>query len=129
MHELSFIQGVIATILKHIKHEGATTPGQVKEVILQVGALELHSEEAFRQGFEVSTKDTLLEGAQLQLTVVPPKLKCTHCGFEGMCPGEVDHHTPAPLAACPQCGEPAAVQGGRGVQSLELIMEDGFDHN
>lgn len=121
MHEYGLMENVIAAIKAELQKSGETPAGPSLEVILKVGALEMHSEEATRQAFEVLTKGTPLEGARLNLIILPVTLSCPQCGFQGPLPlGAADPHAALPVAECPRCGSVAPVQGGRGVESIEL---------
>ncbi len=122
MHEYALMENVIAVIMAELQKSGeAAQPGRHLTVTLKVGALEMHSEESTRQAFEVLTKGTPLEGAQLDLVILPVSLTCPQCGFQGPLPlGAADPHDALPVAECPQCGALAPVQGGRGVESIEL---------
>ncbi len=124
MHEYSLMQRLIETILKNME-EGADFQGrQVKEVRLAIGALDIHSPDSFRQAYEVLVRETPLAGSRLDLTVVPGSISCPMCGFQGPCQNDVDGHDPMPVTACPQCGTLAGVTGGRGIEAIELILEE-----
>ncbi len=123
MHEYAFMQEVINAILAQISEEGS--PGDVAEVVLKVGVFEVHSEAAARQAFEVQSRGTLLEGARLTLTVIPPMCECRACGYSA--PFVIEHHHHhdlLPVAHCPQCGALASLSGGRGVDGIELVLAD-----
>ncbi len=121
MHEYTLMENVIATIMAELQASKEVPAGRPLTVTLKVGALEMHSEEATRQAFEVLTKGTALEGARLDLIILPVTLSCTQCGFQGPLPmGAADPHDTLPVAECPQCGALTPVQGGRGVESIEL---------
>lgn len=122
MHEYALMENVIATIMAELQSSGEEVQaGRPLTVTLKVGALEMHSEAATRQAFEVLTKGTALEGAFLNLIILPVSVDCSKCGFRGPLPmGAVDPHDALPLAECPQCGSLTPVQGGRGVESIEL---------
>jgi len=121
LHEYALMENVLAAIMVELKSSGETPAGRPLTVTLKVGALEMHSEEATRQAFEVLTKGTALEGARLDLIILPVSLVCSKCGFQGPLPmGAADPHDALPLAECPQCGALTPVQGGRGVESIEL---------
>ena len=77
MHEYTFIQGIVKAILERLAEEKTTAP--VKEVVLKLGVLEIHSEAAARQAFEVLTKGTPLEQARLTVEVKPVMLQCPKC--------------------------------------------------
>jgi hydrogenase nickel incorporation protein HypA/HybF len=121
LHEYGLMENVVAAIMAEIKNSGEAPAGPSLEVTLKVGALEMHSEAASRQAFEVLTKGTPLEGARLNLIILPVTLACPQCGFQGPLPmGAADPHDALPMAECPRCGAIAPVQGGRGVESIEL---------
>jgi hydrogenase nickel insertion protein HypA len=124
MHEYSLMQRIIETICKNLE-EGTDFQGhQVKEVVLQIGALDIHSPESFQQAFEVLTRETALSGSTLKLNVIPGAISCPKCGYQGTCKEEVDGHDPLPCTECPECGTISGVIGGRGVEAIELILED-----
>jgi Zn finger protein HypA/HybF involved in hydrogenase expression len=121
MHEQAIIQSVIDSIRQNLASQKLT--GKVKSISLRIGALELHGEESFKQIFAVSAAGTQLEGAQLRLTVVPARFKCV-CGFAGAAGEGVDHHSDMPIAECPRCGTVCRVDGGRGVEGIDLEVEE-----
>jgi Zn finger protein HypA/HybF involved in hydrogenase expression len=118
------MEQVIAHILAELKKVENPPVGSSLEVALKVGAMAVHSAAATRQAYEVLVKDTPLADSRLNLTIAPVTLACGKCGFQGSMPeGTVDPHDPAPLAECPRCGAVTPVQGGRGVESIELRWE------
>ncbi len=125
MHEYSLMQDIISTILERLEEERATDP--VKEVVLKMGVLGIHSEAAARTAFEVLAKGTLLENARLTVMVKPVMLECPKC--RSLAPYPIDEHTHAhdllPVVVCPVCQGLANLSGGQGVESIELIFEDG----
>ena len=121
MHEYGLMENVVAAIMAELKNSGEIPAGQTLTVTLKVGALEMHSEAATRQAFEVLTKGTVLEGARLDLVILPVTLVCLQCGHQETLPlGAVDPHDALAMAECPKCGAVTPVQGGRGVESIEL---------
>jgi hydrogenase nickel incorporation protein HypA/HybF len=126
MHELSLMQNLIEDVVAGLRERGIERPGAVESVMLTIGALEIHSTESFRQAFEVATRGTPLDGAALELTVRPARLHCSACGIESAVgEDEADGHLPLPVAMCPTCGAVCAVEGGRGVEPIELTLRDG----
>jgi Zn finger protein HypA/HybF involved in hydrogenase expression len=118
------MEQVIAHILTELKKQEASWEGNSLEVVLKVGALAVHSAAATRQAYEVLTKGTPLENSRLDLTIAPVTLTCGQCGYQGPLPeGAVDPHDLSPLADCPRCGAVSPVQGGRGVESIEIRWE------
>ncbi len=124
MHEYSLMQDIIKSILERLEEEQSQDP--VKEVILKLGILDIHSEAAARTAFEVLAKGTPLEKAKLTVVVKPVMLSCPQC--KAMAPFPVDEHTHAhellPVADCPVCGGLASLSGGQGVDSIELLFAE-----
>ena len=122
MHEYALMQEIVKSILERLQEEQSSEP--VKEVILKLGILDIHSEAAARQAFEVLTKGTPLEKSQLTLEIRPVMLECTKCG--SVAPYPVDEHTHAnellPVVVCPVCDGLAQLTGGQGVESIDLVF-------
>ena len=127
MHEYSLMAQVVEEIQTQL---GAGTPltGRIRNVHLTVGQLDIHAAEAFRQAFQMASLGTRLEGAELDLTVVPATVACPACGFrKEAAEGELDSHDPSPYVPCPRCGAVCAVEGGRGIRRIELSVEDSVE--
>ncbi len=124
MHEYTLMQGIIKSILERLEEEKSS--GRVKEVVLKLGILDIHSEAAARQAFEILSKDTPLEQARLTVEVKPVMLDCPQC--RSVVPYPVDEHTHAhdllPIVTCPTCDGLASLTGGEGVESIQLIFEE-----
>ena len=123
MHELGIIKQIVSTVRDQLAEQGIKSRGAVKAVSFKIGALELHGQESFRQMFAVESQGTVLEGAKLSLTVMPAAIKCP-CGHEGPVGGDVDHHSDMPIVECPSCGQVCRVEGGRGVEGIDLEVEE-----
>lgn len=123
MHEYSLMENVLESVARDLETRGVTSPDAVKEMILRVGALDIHSEESFRQAFAMMAKDSLLGSATLTLHIVLSRIDCPKCGYSGDCGGDVDGHDADPVAECPRCGAVSMVKGGRGV-GIELILDE-----
>ncbi len=122
MHEYSLMKNIMDSILENLKRQHISGAEQIKHINLEIGALEIHSEESFKQAFEVLIKDTILNKAGLNLKVIPARIECPKCGYKGVCQEEVDAHNPSPCVACPSCTNVSMLVGGRGVQSIDLTL-------
>ena len=124
MHEYTLMQGIIKAILERLEEEQATA--QVEEVVLKLGILDIHSEAAAQQAFEILSKGTSLENAKLTVEVKPVMIDCPKC--RSVAPYGVGEHVHAhellPVATCPVCQGLANLTGGQGVESIELIFKD-----
>jgi Zn finger protein HypA/HybF involved in hydrogenase expression len=71
------------------------------------------------------SKETALEGAAIHLTILPVTVDCASCGFKGpYAVGEPDVHNSQRVVECPRCQQATPVVGGRGVQDLEMVLEE-----
>jgi len=68
MHETHLIQPIIKGISEHAQKEGAN---KVSKVRIKIGELLGVKEESFKETFAVLAKETILEGATLDLTFFP----------------------------------------------------------
>ncbi len=77
MHEVSLCRGLLSLIEEHAAAQGVA---RVKSVVLEVGALAGVELEALRFAFDVVMKDTLADGAALEINTVPGQAQCGGCG-------------------------------------------------
>jgi hydrogenase nickel incorporation protein HypA/HybF len=77
MHEFSIATAIIEQVLAVAKVNGLAT---VREVELDVGALQLVVPEALETAFEAVCEGTPAAGARLIQHEVPPKARCMDCG-------------------------------------------------
>jgi hydrogenase nickel incorporation protein HypA/HybF len=112
MHELSIATGLVATAARSAAANGA---GRVLHVYVRIGSLAGVEPEALSFCFPIAARETVCEGAELHLEMVPASGTCTKCGARS----EIRDL----LAPCSGCGEwPLAIEGGREMQleSLEV---------
>lgn len=89
MHEMALSSAVVATVEKHAKGR------QVTAVNLTVGKLRQVVPDSLLFYFEIVTRDTVLEGAKLNMEIVPAHLHCTSCDH--------DWEPDFPTFRCPEC--------------------------
>ncbi len=114
MHELSVASAVVDTALRHA--EGA----RVSVVTLRVGHLRQVIPDSLQFYWGIVTRESLCEGARLDLEPVPARLRCTSCEHEWELEG-------LPNFRCPQCaGTDVAVLSGDEleVESIEVDQEE-----
>jgi len=123
VHEYALMQGIVAAIQEQLKAQNISAP--VLEVGLTLGILDVHSEAAARQAFQVLTQGTPLEQATLSLTIRAATLTCPACGHTEPFAAEDFHsHDPLPMVDCPRCGQMAHLTGGRGVEAIEVVLAE-----
>ena len=80
MHELSITHSVVAICAERAAEQGMDT--RVTRVTLEVGKLSAVMPDALRFCFEICAKDTVVEGAELEIIEVPGVARCRDCGGE-----------------------------------------------
>jgi hydrogenase nickel incorporation protein HypA/HybF len=76
MHELSLMESVVTAVVERVGSERVTT------VRLEVGRLAGVVPDALQFCFEVCVRGTTLEGATLEIAVIPGRARCQRCGTE-----------------------------------------------
>ena len=112
MHELSIATSLVETAGRKAEANGA---GRVLRVNVRIGSLSGVEPESLSFCFPIAARETVCDGAELHLEIVPASGTCTKCG------AETEVHDL--LAPCPTCGDwPLRVEGGREMQleSLEV---------
>jgi len=93
MHEMSICESIVQTIESHARRDGFS---RVLKVRLEIGCFGGVEPEALRFGFDVVTRGTCVEGAELDILGLPGRAWCFGCG-EAF---DVDSR----VTDCPACG-------------------------
>ncbi len=113
MHEMSLCEGVLRILEESSAQQGFS---KVKRVWLEIGGLSGVEKEAMRFSFDVVMKETLADGASLEIIDLPGEAWCMSCGK----PVEIS----ARFDACPDCGGyQLQVTGGDEMRVKELEVE------
>lgn len=112
MHEYGLTKEIIRIAENAARNEGAY---KISRISLVVGENAGILPDSIQMYFDFISKGTLAEGATLQLSIVPVRMCCPHCG----------KHFERPLFsfACPDCGtlgHPMEAGNEFYVESLEL---------
>jgi hydrogenase nickel incorporation protein HypA/HybF len=89
MHELGITQNIIAIVSENAQGQ------KVKRVLLEVGKLSAIMPDAIKFCFDICAKDTIVEGALLEIIEIPGMAKCRQC--------DSIIHLEKPFGIC-QCG-------------------------
>jgi hydrogenase nickel incorporation protein HypA/HybF len=91
MHELSVVESMVSVVLRHAEKNNAT---QVTKINLVLGEVSSVMEDPVRFYFDVISKDTIAEGAELSIRRTPLMARCGDCekefrvvDFDFTCPG------------------------------------------
>jgi hydrogenase nickel incorporation protein HypA/HybF len=114
MHEMSLVGSMLDIIEEYAARHGFSRVNALK---LSFGALSCIEPSALRMSFEVLSKETRAQGAELTYTIHPVVVHCLTCSQDL----EVGEY-PAP---CPQCGgdEVALVAGFEELRLEEMDVD------
>lgn len=76
MHELGITRNIVAIVTEHAN--GA----RVKRVLIEIGKLSAIQPDAVRFCFDVCSRNTLLDGAELAIHEIAGRGRCRVCGQE-----------------------------------------------
>ncbi|WP_457612186.1 hydrogenase maturation nickel metallochaperone HypA [Methanocaldococcus sp.] len=116
MHELSYASAMLNAILESVKEYKDV---KVKEINLEVGRLTFINPEQLKFAFEIIAKDTICEGAKINISYIEPKCKCLKCGYEGepLVIDEIEIY-------CPKCKSISLkLDGGREFNIKNVILD------
>jgi hydrogenase nickel incorporation protein HypA/HybF len=115
MHEMS----IAMSLIELATEEGARLqPSRIAALHVRIGVLSAVVPDALRFSFDLAAEGTRLEGARLEIEVVPAAVSCEACGRES--PAD------AWSLQCPACGGAATVVGGRELEltAMEVCDDD-----
>jgi hydrogenase nickel incorporation protein HypA/HybF len=111
MHELSLSSAIVNTVAKHADGR------RVSVVELRVGRLRQVIPATLEFYFEFVARDSVCEGARLELEVVDARLACKPCGVEW----EVE----IPAFRCPTCGgSDVEIASGNEFEVESIVVEE-----
>ncbi len=121
MHELPVTEGLLDVVLESAERHGAK---RVVAVDLVIGDLSSIVDDSVQFYFDILSKGTLAEGAELRFSRLPASATCLECGWSDT--------VQAPLTPwCPSCGGARLrIEGGREftISSIEVEDEDPGGH-
>ncbi len=113
MHEMSLCESVLQVLQTEADKQGFN---RVKAVWLEIGDLSSVEPEAMIFSFDVVTRNSLADGAKLNIISVPGDAWCTQCAKNVLVQQHFDQ--------CPGCGSyQLQVTGGEEMRIKELEVE------
>jgi hydrogenase nickel incorporation protein HypA/HybF len=113
MHEVGIMESAMALVQRHADEQRATC---VHRVVLKVGALSGVEPDSLRFAFEVVTRGTRAEQAELVIDLVPALIFCSSCQAEF--PGDR-----GAIFTCPHCGDLCGeIRSGRELELSRIEM-------
>jgi hydrogenase nickel incorporation protein HypA/HybF len=77
MHEFAFAYNIFQVAESTAKKYNAKS---ITKVFLEIGELTLIVPELLKKSFKMATHGSIAEGAELEITFTPGKIKCNECG-------------------------------------------------
>jgi len=127
MHEYSIASELVKALLEQLEPH----PGRITHVFVQKGELRILSDPALRTAFELLARGTRLEGADLVIELVPARIACPACGYEGPADHADDEvfHYAIPVLSCPTCDSAVKVLSGRELCVDRVTVETDDDEH
>ncbi len=115
MHEMGIVQSIMDILEEQARIHNA---GKVVRVNLEFGVLTAVLPDAIRFAFEVLSKGTVAEEADINITIIPLKRKCMDCNEE--------HTTLEYQPYCPSCSSAALqiLEGRDEMRIASLEVDD-----
>jgi hydrogenase nickel incorporation protein HypA/HybF len=127
MHEFSAACSIVDTAVEAAKKHNAI---KVTAVNVEIGEFTFLVPEQLEFNFEIAGRNTILEGAKLNIMMVKGRLRCHDCGNEGEAQSDPDLPPQIAMFApmkCPKCGSSATeITGGKElfITNLEAEIAD-----
>jgi len=113
MHEISLCEGILQVIESESEKQGFS---KVLTICLEIGDLSCVETEALKFGFEVVTRNTIADGAKLEIINIPAKAWCMKCSKNVTVKNRFDE--------CPDCGSyQLQATGGDEMRIKELEVD------
>lgn len=115
MHEMGIVQSIMDIVEEQARTHHAK---RVVKISLEFGALTAVLPAAVQFAFEVLSRESVAEGAELDIRIIPLTVLCSECGKQTVL------EMYAPL--CPACSSPALqmVQGRDEMRIASLEIEE-----
>jgi hydrogenase nickel incorporation protein HypA/HybF len=110
MHELPITESLLEIALRHAERAGAE---RITRLNIVIGELASIVDESVQFYWDIVSKDTMAEGAELHFERIDGTLRCLACGHTF----PLNHRD----FACPACGEQKVVAAGGDDFRLESI--------
>ncbi|MFW9954700.1 MAG: hydrogenase maturation nickel metallochaperone HypA [Candidatus Thorarchaeota archaeon] len=124
MHEFSAALQIVETAAEAAKQNNVI---KVTAVNVQVGEFTFLVPEQLMFNFEIASKNSIIEGAELRITKKRGRLRCSECGFEGE--SQMDSDVSPQIAVfspmkCPRCKSSSTeIIGGKEFIITDLVGE------
>jgi hydrogenase nickel incorporation protein HypA/HybF len=127
MHEFS----IAANIVESVSEFAETNPDKkILKVRLEIGEMTCVEADQLKFCYDSIVKQTNLENSVLEIEIVPAKVKCSHCNYDGA-PRYWDEAvtTAIPTLQCPQCSQAAEAVAGHecAIKTVQFLQSETAD--
>ena len=112
LHEMAIAEGILNIAFDYAAQNNST---KINKITLKIGEMSGVEIEALNLSFDVLTKNTIAEGAELIVNKIPLIGQCNKCGKE--------FHIEQYNFFCPECDGILILKSGRELQVESLDME------
>ena len=112
MHEMSIAEGILNIAFDYARQNNSN---KISKITLKLGDMSGVEIEALNISFNILTKDTIAEGAELVINRIPIIGKCNKCGKDF----KITNYN----FFCPECEGILILQSGRELQVESLDLE------
>ncbi|HID47931.1 MAG TPA: hydrogenase maturation nickel metallochaperone HypA [Methanothermococcus okinawensis] len=119
MHELSYATSMLNTILDTVKNHNLKNVKRVSKIKLEIGELTFINVEQLKFAFQVISKSTICEGAEIEVEFIKPYVTCKECEYSG----ELEELEDL-IISCPKCGSLSLkIEGGKEFNIKNITVE------
>lgn len=120
MHEMGIVQSLLEILESQAEQHGAE---RIVRINLEFGVLTGVMPDAIRFAFDVLAKETVAEGAEINIVIVPMKCSCAQCGKEFV----LEEYQPF----CPTCQDSPLhiIEGRDEMRITSMEIEDNLDES
>jgi len=120
VHEYGLMEDIVGLATEEARRAGGTA---VTRILLDVGELSFASKESLGSAFLALSPGTVLEGAEIVMTDVVARLRCSACGFQGSVrDAGLEESAGFSPWLCPSCGSPLTALEGGGLVLREVVV-------
>jgi hydrogenase nickel incorporation protein HypA/HybF len=125
MHEFATAQSIVRTVTRAAMMNNAK---KILEIRIELGEFTFINPQQLKFVFEIAAKGSPAEGAELVVSKLPGKIKCTKCGYEGglkYTGPEIHSSTVAAFVLdCPKCeSKETEIIGGRELRIKDIKVD------
>ena len=119
MYSSTVVQSILNIALETAEEYDAN---RITEINIEVGKLNFITSDKIKYIFDVLSKDTIAEKAELVINETDVKIKCYKCDYTGSI-DKIDNDI-APMVLCPKCGSHRVnVLSGHGLNIGNITIE------